>query len=76
MKLNKEVELKLTIAESMVLSDFISKIDRFEDKLSEEEKRALWNLDCVLEKVLTEPFVKNYSETLEQAKIFLRVNDE
>jgi hypothetical protein len=75
-KLDKEIDLKLTIAESVVLADLISKMERFEDKLTEEEKRALWNLECVLEKTLTETLIGNYSETLEQSKQHLRPIDE
>ena len=75
-KLDKEVDFKLTVAESVVLADLISKMERFEDKLSEEEKRALWNLECVLEKKLTEPLIGDYSETLEQSKQHLRLIDE
>lgn len=75
-KLDQEIDLKLTVAESVVLADLISKMERFEDKLTEEEKRALWNLECVLEKTLTEPLIGKYSETLEQSKKHLQPIDE
>jgi len=75
-RLDKEIDLKLTIAESLVLVDLISKIERFKEKLAKEEKRALWNLECVLEKALTEPIIGNYSQTLEQSKQHLRHIDE
>ena len=75
-KLDMEINLKLTLAESIVLADLISKMERFEDKLTGEEKRALWNLECVLEKTLTEPFVENYQEILEQSKQHLRPIEE
>ena len=53
-----EVEIKLTKDEALVLFDFMSRFSN-EDKLSiqdQSEERALWNLTCVLEKELTEPF--------------------
>lgn len=74
-KLDIEIDLKLTIAESVVLADLISKMERFENRLTEEEKRALWNLECALEKILTEPFIVNYNKTLELSKQHLRPKD-
>lgn len=70
-KLNEEINIKLTLAESIVLADLISKIERFEKEFKVHEKRALWNLECLLEEKLTEPLVDNYLELLSEAKEYL-----
>ena len=74
--LDQEIDLKLTVAESMVLANLVETMSRIEDRLTEEEKRALWNLECVLEKKLTEPFIEDYQGILEQSKKHLQPSDE
>lgn len=69
-----EVTLVLARDEALVLFEFLS---RFSDtnKLSiidQAEERALWNLTCVLEKVLVEPFGTDYEERIRQARERLR----
>jgi len=62
--------IELTRSEALVLLNFLATTSD-EDALpapDEAERRALWNLDRVLEKALVEPFLPNYPELLEQAK--------
>jgi hypothetical protein len=69
-----EVEIKLTKDEALVLFDFMSRFSN-EDKLSiqdQSEERALWNLTCVLEKELAEPFSKNWRSIIDAARSRLR----
>ena len=34
----------------------------------EAEQRVLWNVECLLQKILVEPFDKNYDALIKQAK--------
>ena len=70
----EEVEIKLSKDEALVLFDFMSRFSN-EDKLSiqdQSEERALWNLTCVLEKVLAEPFSTEWESIIEGARNRLR----
>ncbi len=61
-----EVTLKITKNEALVLFDFLSRFSN-EDKLSiqdQAEERALWNLTCVFEKQLAEPFDENWLQII------------
>jgi hypothetical protein len=40
------------------------------------EARALWNLLCLLEEQLVEPFLPEYSELVQQARERLRDRDD
>lgn len=68
------VRLELTADEALVLFEFLSRysdsnILAIEDQA---EQRALWNLLCLLEKQLVEPFRPDYSQLLQQARDRLR----
>ena len=68
--MSDEVKISLTHDEALVLFEMMS---RFSDtnKLSIEhqsEERALWNLCCLLEKIMVEPFMENYKELLKGAR--------
>ena len=71
----EEVIIKLTKDEALVLFEFLSRYSD-EGKLSIEdqsEQRALWNLTCILEQVLVEPFSENYwSDIISAARERLR----
>jgi hypothetical protein len=69
-----EVEIKLTKDEALVLFDFLSRFSN-EDKLvidDQAEERALWNLTCVFEKSLAEPFDTEWKTIIEAARNRLR----
>ena len=69
------VELKLTKDEALVLFEFLCRFSN-DDALAiddQAEERALWNLQCVLEKVIMEePFSPDYKSILEAARNRLR----
>jgi len=72
--LEQKITIELRLAESIVIADFISRHKEFKDgiqHLTPAEKRALWNLECVLEQLLTEPTVCNYQLTLTESKKLL-----
>ena len=65
-----QVEINLTKDEAIVLFEFLSRFsDKDELKIEHQaEERALWDLACILEKKLSEPFSENYREILEAAR--------
>ena len=68
------VELKLTKDEALVLFEFLCRFSN-DDALTiddQAEERALWNLQCVLEKVIEESFSPDYRAILEAARSRLR----
>ena len=74
------VTIHLTSDEALVLSDFFQRFSDT-DKLSLEhqgEAQALWNLCCLLEKELVEPFTPEYQELLDAARETLKqgINQE
>ncbi len=71
-----EIDVSLTPDEALVLFEFLSRYSdtgelRIEDQA---EQRALWNLCCLLEKELIEPFDPGYAKLLQSARD--RVRDE
>lgn len=68
------VNVELTKDEALVLFDFLSRFSSKDvlDIQDQAEKRALWNLTCVLEKVLAEPFSESWKEAISAAKERLR----
>jgi hypothetical protein len=74
----ESISINFTKDEALVLFEFLSRFSET-DKLSIEhqsEERALWNLACIFEKELSEPFDKKYGDILSQARERLRDNDE
>ena len=66
----KHLQISLTNDEALVLFELLSRFSD-SDKLTIEhqsEERALWNLNCLLEKELVEPFKSNYDELLQAAR--------
>ena len=71
-----DIQISLTKDEALVLFEMLS---RFSDKEKlniehQSEERALWNLNCLLEQQLVEPFKENYLELLHAARE--RLKDE
>ncbi len=75
---NGKVKIELTKDEALVLFEFLSRFsdtDELEIRHQSEE-RALWNLTCYFEKILTEPFHKDYSKIMGAARERLKDNLE
>jgi hypothetical protein len=69
-----EVNIKLTKDEALVLFEFLSRFSD-EDSLTIEdqaEQRALWNLTCLFEKALSEPFSNGWAHIIQGARNRLR----
>ncbi|MEL6438192.1 MAG: hypothetical protein AAFQ80_02885 [Cyanobacteria bacterium J06621_8] len=68
--MSNDIDISLTHDEALVLFEMMSRFSDT-DKLSIEhqsEKRALWNLCCLLEEKMLEPFTENYEELLNEAR--------
>ena len=70
------MNIELNNDEALVLYEFIARSNnsgRFEI-LDQSEQRILWDIECLLEKELVEPFKPNYIELLESSRKRLRDN--
>lgn len=68
--MSESIQFNLTNDEALVLYDFLS---RFSDTdvleiQHQSEARALWNLNCLLERALSEQFYEDWSVALEAAR--------
>jgi hypothetical protein len=70
------VKIELTRDEALVLFDLLHRFEKTEklDLQHQAEEQALWNLSCLLERELVEPFSRNYDEIPEQARARLRTD--
>ena len=71
------LNIALSKNEALVLFELLSRFSDTE-KLEIEhqsEVRALWNLTCLFEKELTEPFKEDYEKTLNEAREALKDKD-
>ena len=69
------VNIKLTKEEAIVFFEFLGRFNKSEDPTSFEdqaEQRVLWNMECILEKELSEPFQADYPEIIEKARESVR----
>ena len=73
--MEKEIEIKLTKDEALVLFEFLSRFNQadhhaiFEDQA---EQKALWTIEGQLEKILVEPFKPDYLDIITEARNRLR----
>ncbi len=68
------VQIELSEDEALVLFDFLARFDSGGTLVlgDQAEERALWNLHCLLEKRLIEPFQPNYPALVAAARERLR----
>jgi hypothetical protein len=64
------VTFTLTRDEAIVFFDFLSRFSRSEQLSIEHqaEERVLWDLECMLESTLHEPFSANYAQRVAEAR--------
>ena len=73
--MEKEIEIRLTKDEALVLFEFLSRFNQadnnaiFEDK---SEQKTLWTIEGQLEKILVEPFKPDYLDIIKEARNRLR----
>ena len=76
---DKKVNIELSKEEAIVFFEFLSRfnkndtLDKFEDQ---SEQRVLWNLECALEKELSEPLTADYQNLLKKAREKIRDRKE
>ncbi len=72
------VRLELTADEALVLFEFLTRYGESSSLniVDQAEQRALWNLQCLFEKQLVEPFRPDYVELVEAARNRLRDTTE
>ena len=76
---DKKVNIELSKEEAIVLFEFLGRFNdkndssRFEDQ---SEQRVLWNIECILEKELSEPFRADYQEIVKNAREAVRDEKE
>jgi hypothetical protein len=69
------VTLELTADEALVLFEWLSRSspsDQPAPYADRAEQIALWNLECLLERVLVEPFDPDYDALVQAARTALR----
>ncbi|MGJ8716608.1 MAG: hypothetical protein ACSHXG_16030 [Maribacter stanieri] len=74
---SKNVNIQLTKDEEIVLFEFFGRFNENNDSERFEyqaEERVLWNIKCILEKELSEPFLADYQEIVR--KVRKNVRDE
>ena len=75
----QKVNIELTKEEAIVLFEFLGRfnendeLNRFE---GQAEQRVLWDIECILEKELSEPFRADYKEIVKKARESVRDEKE
>jgi len=70
-----KVLLELTKEEAIVLFDWLSRFNQVEKSelfSDQAEKRVLWDMECSIERVISEIFVGDYTEILSKARSKVR----
>jgi hypothetical protein len=65
------INIELTKDEALVLFDFLGRFNKsnHEDIFQDQaEQKTLWNLEALLEKTLSEPFMTNYKDIIKQSR--------
>jgi len=72
----KKYSIELSEDEVVILSEWLSRFNKRDDEKfrDQAEQRALWNLDCQLEKLNEIVFAPDYDERLNKA--YARVRDQ
>lgn len=76
---DQKINIELTKEEAIVLFEFLCRFNesddssRFEDQA---EQRVLWDIECILEKELSEPFRADYQEIVMKARKVVRDEKE
>ncbi len=76
---NQKVNIELTKEEAIVFFEFLGRFNEIEDSNKFEdqaEERVLWDIECILEKELSEPFRADYQEIVNKARENVRDEKE
>ncbi len=75
----KNVNIQLSQEEAIVLFEFFRRFNEMDDSSRFEdpsEQRVLWNIECTLERELSEPFRADYQEIVKKAREVVRDEKE
>ena len=75
---DNQVNIELTKDEAIVMFEFLGRFNKKDDDSffeDQSEQRVLWDIECILEKKLSEPFKKNYNDILNLARENVRDNE-
>ena len=73
----KEISLKLTKDEALILFEFVTRFNENDNKEifnDQAEEKIFWVIEGQLEKILVEPFMPNYQNIIQEARS--RIRDE
>jgi len=73
------VNIELTKEEAIVFFEFLGRFNEADDSNKFEdqaEQRVLWDIECILEKELKEPFQADYQEIVKKAREAVRDKKE
>jgi hypothetical protein len=76
---NDKVNIELTKSEAIVFFEFIcrfNEIEEFDQFEDQSEQRILWDIECMLEKELSEPFRADYLEIVAKSRENVRDKEE
>ena len=74
----KEILIKLSRDEALVLFEFISRFNQLDqDEIFQDqaEQKLMWLIETQLEKILVEPFQPDYKEIIQEARNKVRDNE-
>ena len=77
--MKEELNITLTKDEALVLFEFLTRFKNgHHDEIFEDqaEQRVLWDIECILEQQLVEPFQPNYLEIIKEARKKIRDGEE
>lgn len=73
------LNIQLTKEEAIVFFDFLSRFNEKDNSSffeNQAEQKVLWDIECILEKKLNEPFQSNYEEIVKKARAIVRTDLE
>lgn len=76
---DKKVNIELNKEKAIVFFEFLARINKNDDFSGFEdqaEQRVLWDIECILEKTLSEPFRMDYQEIVKKARETVRDKKE
>ena len=71
-----KVNIELSKEEAIVFFEFLGRFNENDDFEDQSEQRVLWDIECILEKELSEPFRADYQDIAKKAREAVRDEKE
>ena len=71
----EKINIEMSKEEAVVLFEYLSRFNEYEDLKrfeDQSEQRVLWDVECILEKELSEPLRADYQEIVNKAREVVR----